>query len=154
MKGGFAVSFLVVFATGCSSYEPLQVVSAFDQGTWVGTFSSTQDFGRDGSIVQSGSVTFEFGSSDYAYDATVLSLTNRTRFISWGVGTRLRDRGLWTKSDLTVMMDDAANLRATDNLQRSLYLHGAYSYSSFGKSMHISRLENGVTFNFVLDKQN
>ncbi|HYQ87789.1 MAG TPA: hypothetical protein VES59_11150 [Bacteroidota bacterium] len=75
MKGGFAA--------GCSSYEPLQVVSAFDQGTWVGTFSSTQDFGRDGSIVQSGSVTIEFG-----------------------------------------------------------------------RSMHISRVEAGVTFNFVLDKQN
>ncbi|OLD61230.1 MAG: hypothetical protein AUI33_14815 [Ignavibacteria bacterium 13_1_40CM_2_61_4] len=154
MREGFCLSCLVIFAAGCSSYEPLQVVSAFDQGTWVGTFSSTQDFGSDGSIVQSGSVTFEFGPSDYTYDATVRSMTNRTKFISWGVGTELRDRGLWMKSDLTVKMTDAANLRATDILQRSLYLHGAYFYSSFGRSMHISRVETGVTFNFVLDKQN
>jgi len=154
MKGGFAISCLIIFAAGCSSYEPLQVVSAFDQGTWVGTFSSTQDFGRDGSIVQSGSVTFEFGPSDYTYEATILSLTNRTKFVSWGVGTQLRDRGLWTRSELTVKMDDASNVRATEILLRSLYLHGAYSYSSFGRSMHISRLEGGVTFNFVLDKQN
>jgi hypothetical protein len=154
MKGGFALSCLVIFAAGCSSYEPLQVVSPFDQGTWVGTFSSVQDFGRDGSIVQSGSVTFEFGRSNYTYDATVVSLTNRSKFVCWSAGTKLRDRGPWTKSDVTVKMYDSASLAASAPLQKSLYLHGAYSYSSFGRSMHISRVEAGVTFNFVLDKQN
>jgi hypothetical protein len=154
MKNSFVVLLFLSLAAGCSTNSPTQVATPFEPGTWAGTFSSQEDYGRDGSVSQSGVITFNFTPWEYTYEARVTKLTNRTAMRCWGPGTMLRDRGTLTMLDRSAKLDDSACLRMTDVPQRSLYLHGEYSYSSYGTVMTISKIENGLTFSVTLTKQN
>lgn len=154
MKRMAVLSILVSLAAGCSSDTPLEVVTPFEPGTWSGTFFYIADFGSQGSVSQSGMVTFHFSGSEYVYEANVTELINRSRLRFWGPGTFLRDRGSLTKDDRTARMEDFANLRAAEVPQRSLYLHGSYSYSAFGKSLSFSKQERGASLTVKLSIQN
>lgn len=139
--------------SGCSSDSPTEAAAPFEPGTWAGSFTFNANYGSAGTVSQSGDVIFNFSRSDYTYEGTVTSLTNRTRFIVWGPGTFLRDRGSLTKNDRTALLVDFATESASEVRLRSLYFHGNYSYSVYGASMSFSRSENGESMTVTLTKQ-
>ena len=143
----------VLLAAGCSSNSPDDVATPFEPGAWAGTFTLNANYGPDGSITQSGVITFDFSPAKYTYEANVTALTNRTRFTAFGPGTFLRDRGSLSKGDGTAFLIDFATTRYSDVRLRSLYLEGAYVYSGFGTSMTISKRVNGETMTISLTKQ-
>ena len=153
MKIMAILSFVLSLGPGCSSNSPMDVAVPFEPGTWVGSFSYNANYGTEGTVAQSGDVTFSFTASSYTYKANVKALTNRTRWRCWGPGIMLRDHGNLMKYDRVVNMDDISSLRVIDVPQRSLYLHGRYSYSAFGKSMSFSKQENGGSLTVTLTKQ-
>jgi hypothetical protein len=144
---------LIPFTTGCSSDSPAEVAVPFDPGTWSGNFTYKANYGAEGNVTQSGVLTFKFSGSDYTYEARVTSLVNRTTSRCWGPGTLLRDRGSLTKFDQTAVIQDLSTLRYTDVPQRSLYLHGTYSYSSYGNSTTFSKNEDGASLTVTITKQ-
>jgi hypothetical protein len=145
-------SLLLSLTAGCSTDSPTEVAVPFDPGTWSGDFTYKVNNGLEGSVIQSGTVTFKFSVSDYTYEARVTSLTNRTATRYWGPGTLLRDRGSLTKFNRAANIVDFSCLRMTDVPQRSLYLHGMYSYSSFGKSLTFSKTEGGASLTVTISK--
>ncbi|HEY6190701.1 MAG TPA: hypothetical protein VI215_00075 [Bacteroidota bacterium] len=147
------LSLLISLTEGCSPDSPTEAAVPFDPGTWSGDFTYKANYGSEGSVTQTGVVTFKFSASEYSYEATVTSLVNRTTTRYWAPGTLLRDRGNFTKFDQKANMVDFSSLRTTDVPQRSLYFHGTYSYSAFGNSLSFSKSEDGASLTVTISKQ-
>jgi hypothetical protein len=123
-----------------SPTEPLP----FSKGEYTGTFSVTFKDYNKGPLTQSGTISFTFSDSTYAYSANVTYASDTSAF------SLLNDQGRYSKIQLSLSMTDISTKIVGPNRRNSLYLDGVFSLQSVGTQFSISQDDTFATWNLEL----